>query len=64
MAKQSRALKWNEAGLLSLKSELWQSLNPLDLARTAGLLSLKSELWQSPGDGTDLVCAGFVLLEI
>ena len=38
---------WIEDGVLSLKSELWQSRGTVNKYLNFVLLSLKSELWQS-----------------
>ena len=47
MAKQVKRQLRAHDGLLSLKTELWQSFRWMISEGFSGLLSLKTELWQS-----------------
>ena len=50
MAKHKLSSDTTEGVLLTLKSELWQSLGKYLEKDLLVLLTLKSELWQSSGD--------------
>ena len=63
MAKHEfRAAPWL-SGLLTLKSELWQSVRDGVPYAILGLLTLKSELWQSAAERRDFGRAGLLTLK-